>query len=345
VGLPKIDNQTDFKAEPQILLGVEGEALVVMVKASFELLDPNETKLELAPPERMRPLRPADVPWGEPEVSSIAYPSDYCIHKPATDVVVLAVAHPPPGPPVTSYDVYVQVGPLQKVLRIYGLRVWQAEGQGLSSPLEAGPVEMRYENAWGGTDGSDESAFVEESRNPVGRGVARDLDTLTHQLAPCIEDPNQPIVTATTRPAPGGIGVIGRHWEPRRRYLGTYDAVWKATRCPLPPRDQDDRFNQCASPGLVAEPPLVGGERVGLLNLVPGGGARVFFLPRVAIGMYFVVPGREPYAARPHLDTILIDALFLGPEKPLGVEMVWRASVPAPRKPELAKITIAEVEP
>jgi hypothetical protein len=25
--------------------------------------------------------------------------------------------------------------------------------------------------------------------------------------------------------------------------------------------------------------------------------------------------------------------------------MVWRASVPAPRKPELAKVTIAEVEP
>ncbi|HEY2407242.1 MAG TPA: DUF2169 domain-containing protein [Polyangiaceae bacterium] len=345
MGLPQIDNRTEFVADPKILIGKEGEALVVLVKASFELLDPTDSKLTLPPKERTRPLRPADVPWGEPEVSSIAYPSDFCLNKPGTDVIVLAVAHPPPGPALPSYDTFVQVGELKKTVRVFGLRVWQANGAGLSAPGSAGPAEMRYENAWGGVDGVDSPSFIEEARNPVGKGVALDPARLTHQVAPCLEDPDQLISSFRTRPEPAGMGAIGRHWQPRRRYLGTYDEAWKELRAPLPPRDQDDRFEQCASPGLVAEPPLLGGEAVGLLNLVPGGGARRFTLPRIGIEVVFRVPDRAPHVARPHLDTLLIDCLNLSLLKPLAIEMVWRASVPAPRKPELAKVIVAEFKP
>ena len=139
--------------------------------------------------------------------------------------------------------------------------------------------------------------------------------------------------------------MIGRHWEPRRGYLGTYDEAWTELRAPLTPADQDPRFEHCASPGLTAQVPLLGGEEVGLLNLVPGGGARRFFLPRLGIQVIFRVPDREPYLVRPHLDTVLIDALHLSLVKPLAVEMVWRASVPAPRKPELAQVVVEEVKP
>jgi len=345
VGLPRIDNRTEFAADPQILMGREGEVLVVMVKASFELLDPTSDQLELAPPERERPLRPADIPWGEPEMSSVAYPSDHCVYKPGTDVVVLASAYPPAGPAVTSYDVFVQVGPLYKTVRVFGLRVWQADGNGLSAPGTAGPVEMRYENAWGGVDGVDTPNFIEEARNPVGTGVRLDPATLTHQLAPCLEDPDALIGSFRTRPPPAGIGAVGRHWQPRRQYTGTYDDAWKEFRAPLAPTDRDDRFEQCASPGLVSPVPLLSGELVGLLNLTPGGGSRRFFLPRLALQFSFEVPDREPYVTRPHLDTVLIDALNLSLEKPLAVELVWRAAVPAPRKPELAKVRVEEVKP
>ena len=345
MGLPQIDNRTEFAAQPQILIGKEGEALVVMIKASFELLDPTDSELKLAPSERTRPLRPADVPWGKPEVSSIAYPSDHCVYKPGTDVIVLAVAYPPPGPSVTSFDAFVQVGALTKAVRVFGLRVWQAGGAGLSAPGVAGPVEMRYENAWGGVDGLDSPKFIEEARNPVGSGVALDPSTLSHKVAPSIEDPNELIGSFRTRPPPAGIGVVGRHWEPRRRYLGTYDEQWKEIRAPLPPRDQDPRFENCASPGLVSQVPLLTGEQVGLLNLTPGGGARRFFLPRVGVRLTFLVPDRDPYVATPHLDTVLIDALHLSSEKPLGIELVWRASVPAPRKPALCKVVVEEVKP
>jgi hypothetical protein len=345
VGLPRIDNRTEFLAEPQILLGKEGEALVILVKASFELLDPTSAELELAPPERTRPLRPADIPWGEPELSSIAYPSDFCVYKPGTDVIVLAVAHPPPGPPVTSYDAFVQVGALHKTVRVFGLRVWQTDGAGLSAPGVAGPVELRYENAWGGVDGIDSPNFIEEARNPVGKGMRLDPATLSHQLAPCLEDPEALIGSFRTRPPPAGMGAIGRHWQPRRQYLGTYDKAWQEFRAPLAPRDQDDRFEHCASPGLVSPAPFSSGEQVGLLNLTPGGGARRFVLPSIALQISFDVPDRDLYLARPHLDTVLIDALHLSLTKPLAVELVFRAAIPAPRKPELAKVVLEEVKP
>src|SRR6478736_438969 len=168
--LPPLDNQTEFTVHPQLALGKEGEMLLCMVKATFEL-SPGASEPELAPEERARPLRFADVPWGEPEKSSLLFPSDLCVKKPGTDVVVAAVARAPGGQPTPSFDAFVRVGHLSKALRLFGMRLWQADGSGLSSPRPVTEVEVRYDNAWGGSDDSDPANFVEESRNPVGLGV------------------------------------------------------------------------------------------------------------------------------------------------------------------------------
>ena len=47
------------------------------------------------------------------------------------------------------------------------------------------------------------------------------------------------------------FGPVGRHWEPRVRYAGTYDDRWTEDRMPLLPKDFDDRFHNAAPPGLV----------------------------------------------------------------------------------------------
>lgn len=340
---PPLDNRTDFVAHPQPLVDRDGERLVVIVKATLELAA--DGALDVAPEERRRGVRMADVPWGDPEKSSILYPADLCVRKPGTDVIVVARAHAPGGKPVTSFDVAVQVGPLRKLARVYGLRVWQKAGEGISPPRPVASLEMRYDLAWGGVDASDPERVVEEPRNPVGLGVARDPAALTHQPAPSIEDPEEPMLSARTRPKPAGIGAIGRHWEPRRRYVGTYDARWLEERAPLPPLDQDDRVNLCATPELCATPPLAGGEEVALVNLTPGGGSTAFRLPRLAVEIAFRVAGRPAEAFRPHLDTVLIDALMdEEPPRPLTVELVWRASVKAPRKMKDARILVRELE-
>jgi hypothetical protein len=326
---PPQDNQTEFVVHPHVILDRDGELLQCLVKATFEW-DREAAVLELASKDRQRQIRFADVPWGDPEKSSIAYPADTAPRKLGTDVIVVAKAHPPAG--ATEFDAYVRVGPVRKALKVFGLRVWQEKGRGLSSPRAAVPVELRYDYAWGGVDDSDPRKFLEEPRNPVGRGITRDASVLTHTVAPCIEDPNVPIQNASTWPPPAGVGAIGRHWEPRRKYTGTYDKLWKEYRSPLPPEDQDDRIHQSATPELIAYPPLEGHEECAFLNMTPGGGALQFRLPRVGVEIEFQVEGRDSVRLRPHLDTVLIDLYGLEAGEPPLVELVWRASVKAPRK-------------
>jgi hypothetical protein len=341
---PPIDNPTDFVAHPQLILDKDGERLITIVKATF--IREADGTLEVAPKKQQRKLRFADVPWGKPEVSSILYPADICVRKPGTDVIVVAKAYAPGGKAVPSFDAAVQVGPLRKLCRIFGLRVWQAGGNGLSPPRPITEMEMRYDYAWGGFDDSDPNNVVEEPRNPVGLGIACDPAGLTHTPAPSIEDVSIPILTAKTRPPPAGIGAIGRHWEPRRRYTGTLDKKWLEERAPIPPADQDDRMHLCASPDLTASPPLKGGEEVALLNLQPGGGATSFLLPKVGVEIEFRVKDRPPEVIRPYIDTVVIDTLAnpRREDRPLTVEYVWRASVKAPRRMKDAKVIVRERE-
>jgi hypothetical protein len=159
-----------------------------------------------------------------------------------------------------------------------------------------------------------------------------------------IEDPANLIASVRTRPAPAGFGAIGRHWEPRRRFVGTYDAAWLEQRAPLLPLDHDDRANLCASPGLTASPPLAGGEDVALLNLTPGGGTLSFRLPRMQVSVTLHAKGREPETLRPYPDTVLIDTIRVPETSDVVVEMVWRAVFRPPRRMKDAKLTITEEE-
>jgi hypothetical protein len=337
---PPVDNLTDFQVHPQEVVDKDGEKLVAIVKATYEL-HPGQP-LEVAVPKRRRLVRLADVPWGKPQISSIMYPGDLCLRKPGTDVIVVARAHAPNGVPVTSFDAGVSVGMMRKVCRIFGFRVWEAGGNGLTPPSPIAEIEMRYDFAWGGCDTSDPTSTLEEPRNPVGIGVTRDNSKLTHKPAPSIEDPAMLISSVRTKPKPAGIGPIGRHWEPRRRYVGTYDEKWLENVAPLTPPDHDDRHNCCATPDLWSEAPLFGNEEVGLLNLMRGGGGTSFMLPGTSVEIRFDCKGRPPETFTPHLDTVLIDAFDEEPGEPLAVELVWRASVRAPRKALDCNILVTE---
>lgn len=337
---PALDNKTEFVVRPQMLLDRDGERLVVMVKATFEL--GADGALELAPPDRARGIRFADFPWDEKKPESLAYPADACTRKPGTDVVLVAKAYAPGGKAVPSFDVRVEVGPLAKSLVVYGRRVWLDKGSGLTGPAPLTEIDLRYDYAWGGRDDEDPAAIVEEARNPAGTGVARKAAALTHQVAPSIEDPAYPIRSAKTAPPPAGVGPIGRAWMPRRAFAGTYDATWLKNRAPLPPDDFDDRFNICASAGLHSDVPLLTGEAVRLLNLVPGGGPTTFELPRVSLGIEVRVEGRPPAVFAPHLDTVLVDLYETSADKPPSVELVWRADVKAPRRMKQARVIVVE---
>jgi hypothetical protein len=274
---------------------------LVMIKEAF-FIDPQQQVARTHDAE----IRMVDVPWNpdEPESSTTKFPSDMVLFKPSTDVVVAGDAMAPGMAPSQTLDVLVRVGPVQKLLRVFGARVFYrgAVGLAMSAPLPFERLPLRWELAYGGADFSDPKKPWEEPRNPAGRGLARNERDLIEKLAPQIETHQAPLLAQG--PVPAGVAPIGRHWEPRRRYTGTYDETWKKTRMPLPPLDFDARFNQVAPPELITPSPLRGGELVQLHNMNMAGSLQ-FELPR----LHFFVGLRSDSGweeARPVLDTVVL---------------------------------------
>jgi len=310
----------DVKAVPQF--APDGSMVaVVMIKEAW-VVDEAQRPWRAGDAE----VRLVDEPWDKdaPETSSIRLPSDLVFNKPSTDVVVSGHAVPQNGKAVPSLDVLVRVGPVQRLLRVHGPRVWYrgAVGLALTPPQPFEAVPLRWELAYGGADFSHPAHPLEEPRNPVGRGLVRNPKDLLEKPAPQIDDPQHP--AGSSKPVPAGVGPLGRHWAPRRQYVGTYDEAWMRTRMPLPPLDFDPRFNQMAPPELITPTYLKGGELVQLLNLHPLGSMQ-FNLPRV----HFFVGLRTDEAwaeARAVMDTLVL----LPNER--RFEMTWRAQLRLPKR-------------
>jgi hypothetical protein len=258
----------------------------------------------------------------DPKLASIRRPSQLFLAKPGTDVILIGNAYPPAKESATSVDVSLRVGPIAKTVRAHGLRAWKAGSFGGITPGPARPIRepipLIYELAWGGADYSEPDHPLAETRNYVGRGVAREPRKLIGEPAAQLEDPADPSHT------PACFGAIHRHWEPRVRFAGTYDAVWMETKMPLLPDDFDDRFNICVPHDQWSATPLRGDEPIEVLGATPSGAWR-FKLPRIAPGFSSITQGARR-EHRTHLDTILIDA------EAGKVELTWRAAIPLPRK-------------
>jgi len=348
---PRLENDAEVAAEPHVLVDARGERLVLVAKATFLLRTGpprgNDGSFELAPRDLRRPIRAADVPWGKPEIASVLYPSDLCAFKPSTDVVVVARAHAPRGAAVPRFDAGVRLASASKSIVVTGPRVWIGPGEGVTEPTPTTSLDVRWDYAFGGFDDAGDEGPVEEPRNPIGRGIAGDPSSLEGKPAPQLEHPLAPVARADARPEPASLGPIGRHFAPRRALFGTYGLRWLEERAPLPPTDFDPRANHCAPPELITRAPLQGGEEGALLNLTPHGGTVPFVLPRLALRSRFEVKGRAHEEVRPVLDTVVLDTLApaLSPAhraSAMVLELVWRCSVAAPRRPGDATIHLWE---
>jgi hypothetical protein len=322
--VPGLSQATTAKVGLIPQLGRDGDMVLVVVMKQLFQVDRRDVVHRIDGAE----VRFADVMWDEdaPEKSSVKYPSDVCIRKPSTDVVVVGSAEAPYLPRVKQLDVLVRVGPVKKLLRVFGTRVWYRGVTTLAlsppEPFQTQPV--RWEYAFGGYDDSDPTKPIEEPRNPVGRGLARDRSTLVDQPGPSVEDPTDLITNDKSRPAPAGVGALGRHWMPRRQYVGTIDDLWKKERMPLLPLDFDERYNQLATPELIAPAPLRGGEPAEIVNMSALGSLR-FELPRIAfhVGATFDDKTKKEY--RSMLDTVVV----MPTDRRL--EMTWRTALLVPR--------------
>ena len=119
------------------------------------------------------------------------------------------------------------------------------------------------------------------------------------------------------------FGPVGRGWQPRLGYAGTYDQAWLDDVFPFLPADFRDDYYQ-AAPADQQIPYLEGGEEVMLFNLTPEGRAG-FRLPKLEMPVVFFLKTYEKEETRAVADTLVIE-----PDARRFV-VCWRASRPLKR--------------
>ena len=302
-----LENRTPFAADKFVLPDKDGqEVMVLVVSAAFESGPSGQLKLA----DGQSPVRAADEYMGEPGLSSTRYEADVALEKPYADVLVNGQAYPPRGRPAREVPIRIQIGEVCKELVVSGDRHWHMSARGVapSTPEPFNTMPIVYERAFGGTDrrSPDPVRQACDSRNPVGIGFrgAVSLNPGVRTEVPNIEYANQRLKSQSDHPAPAALGVVGRGWEPRIRFAGTYDQVWLKERWPLLPTDFDPRYHQAAPPDQQSAT-LRGGEMAGLLNMTPEG-LWTFRLPTLDIPLRYYFDDRQVEAAL-RLDTVLVE--------------------------------------
>ncbi len=315
-------NRTPFRGTVYLMPDPDGiESVFTVLKGTFVLGERPE------PAGDQVPVTLADEYYADQGTSSIKMPADVALMKPGTDVLLVGSAVAPGGRAAAQLDVSLSVGPVRKMVRVLGDRVWTrgATGASISRPASFETMPLVWERAFGGTDHSG-GELRAEPRNPVGTGFrAPDSAPPPDGLRlPNLEDPASPVTSRKDTPPPACFAAVSPHWEPRRSYAGTYDDEWQRRRAPYLPRDFDPRFLQLAPPGLVAIPHLQGGEPAELRGVTASGVLR-FTLPQLGVEVTHVMD-RARHARPALLDTVLIE-----PDAARLI-LVWRAALPCPKE-------------
>jgi hypothetical protein len=329
-----VNNLTPFAVDRGWVRDRNGtEIWLVAVKATFDILPDGSTEVSIEQPPVLRVAEH----HGEPGHSSIRYDADLVLTKRTTDVIVVGHACALQGQTVTHTDAGFKVGPVQKILRVFGDRAWSGFGASAPQPFEK--IPLMYERAYGGVDTNSGTPDIDrEWRNPVGMGYAASARNAAGRPLPNVEDPKQLIGAWDDRPPPAGFGAIECHWPARAGYAGTYDEHWVKTRQPLLAEDLDDRYFQCAPVDQQAPQFLRGGEPVILHNLHPRGRIQ-FRLPKLYFGFEtrFYDRSRELHRNR-RLHTVILE-----PDFP-RVSLVWHSALPCHFKVQKLERTVVTLK-
>ncbi len=308
---------------------------IVIVKATYEIADDGM----LVAAEEQAPMLFTDKCHGEVNVSSLWHPSDLVPYKPATDIIVNAVARSPDGKPSPSWECELSVERndqvlLNKRLRVTGPRrwrpVWKRELRDheianwrdhrkffvrweLSEPEPIAKLALHYEYAFGGeleTGHDDEGnpRFDTDHHNPIGMGkIDREHSDHTIDIsAPQIESPDDPVIDPYRSYAPVSFGPIPPAWLPRRPLGGTYDQDWIDNRWPAWPSDYSFAYHNSAHPDLIVSPYLRKGDTIYLTNITDGG-KLLFSLPHTTVMVDFIRVDGTVVREEMILDTVFID--------------------------------------
>lgn len=278
-------HRTPFRAMLDDVLDSDGAiGRVAVLKATFEIERSGRVVIA-ADQDR---IHPTDLWLAEPGASSTLFESDLAYFKPSSDIVFVGSVYAPRGR-ATAIPVSIAVGRLRKKAIVYGDRQWSYSsviGARQSPPKPVSEIPICWERSFGGVDRSHRNPRKHhmERRNPVGTGfrVNDELEALDGIALPNFENPDEPISSWRSKPAPTGFGFVGRGWLPRVSYAGTYDEQWQRTRMPILPQDFDYRFFNGAPEDQIYPGYLQGGELVRTVNFSTAG-EDIFQLPSMRV--------------------------------------------------------------
>lgn len=315
------------------------ELLVVVVKGTFTI--PTGNKLpELA--QRQVELVMADEFTGEPGFSAPKYESDFAPFKPRCDVLLNGSAYAPGGRPVTHVNVSMRVGTISKSFKVIRnrswIKLWFLTIPGAPAPFTVMPIS--YDNAFGGADLThpDPKRHRTFLKNHVGKGFHCNLkrDAIDGKPLPNTEQINRPVTNPKRNYQPMAFGPMGRAWQPRPKFAGTYDQNWLDNVFPFLPSDFDEHYYQ-AAPEDQQIGYLRGGEEVALRNLTPQG-QTVFKIPGISVPVAFYLKNGEEQETMAANDTIIIEpdlSRFM---------LVWRSSLPLKQNMfEVAQVVVGKM--
>jgi hypothetical protein len=315
------------------------ELLVVVVKGTFEV-PKNGEPVRLA--NEQLPLVMADTFTGEPGLSAPVYEVDFAPRKHRCDVLLNGSAYAPGGRPAARVDVGLRVNGMAKSFAVVGNRHWQSGLRGVTAsvpePFTVMPIS--YDRAFGGVDNrhEDPSKHAAFMRNPVGNGFHKDLRPkfVDGASMPNAEESGRPVDSPSSDSyIPMSFGPIGRAWEPRSKYAGTYDDKWREEHFPFLPPDFDERYYQ-AAPLDQQVPHLEGGEEIRLVNLTPEG-LTSFVLPVFDAPIHFFPRRGEREYGKLVLDTIVLET------DERRFTLTWRATRPLKKNIfEVAQILVGK---
>jgi len=331
----KIVNKSELEVAALPFIGPDDKyILTVVVKGTFRI----SADMSVSLAEEQIPIGYGDEFFEEAK-GVVKFESDVAPFKPRADIALIGKAHTPQHKPMTTLDVSLQVGTVKKTIRVFGSRKWSCAGR-MSPATFSGPkpfqaIDLIYTRAYGGID-KEGGAF--NKYNPVGRGyfVKKRKKSMNGALLPNLENPKHLIKSWKDQPIPAGFGFWSRSWQPRLKYMGTYDEAWQEERCPLPPTDFKFKYHNAAHPDLQVKGYLRGDEEVELLQMSPDGPLQ-FRLPGISPSCQAkTIPDPEAEEA-PDIDvTLNLDTLCLLPEEKLFYQ-VWRGTIP------IADITAQEI--
>jgi hypothetical protein len=324
----RLINATGMQAGYTMGLQPDGrELLVVVVKGTFTI--PKNPKEEPQLAEEQVPLVEADVFTGEPGLSAPLYESDYAPRKPRCDILLNGSAYAPGGKPTERVTVSLRVGSWKKSYDVVGNRYWK---RGVLTVTATDPepftvMPISYDNAFGGVDRSQEDPARHRwyPTNHAGVGYHEYLDAafIDGKPLPNTEETGRRITDPRGKYRPMAFGPIGRAWQPRPKYAGTYDQKWLGEVSPFLPNDFDERYYQAAPPDQQMDYPR-GGEDVVLMNLMPVSPV-AFNLPRLSMPIEFTRRDWERQEMNAVIDTVTIEPDLR------HFQVAWRTSLPLRR--------------